>query len=138
MKSNVKLIEGMQFKATADSGHTVVMDAPPSVGGTNSGSKPSELVLMGLGGCTGMDVISILRKKKQDITGFEMNVTAEMPENFPRTFTDFHVEYIITGRDISEDAVKRAIDLSKDKYCLVGMTLAKASKMTYSYKVIQE
>ncbi len=138
MKSNVKLIKDMQFIATADSGHEVVMDAPPSAKGNNTGSKPSELILMGLGGCTGMDVISILRKKKQDITGFEMNVTAEVPEISPRTFTDFHIEYIVTGRDISEDAVKRAIDLSRDKYCLVGMTLAKASKMTYSYKVIQE
>ena len=138
MKSNVKLTEDMQFIATADSGHAVVMDAPASVGGKNTGTKPSELVLMGLGGCTGMDVISILRKKKQDVTGFEMNVTGETPESHPRTFTDIHVEYIITGRDISEDAVKRAIDLSKDKYCLVGMTLAKGSNMTYSYKVIQE
>ncbi len=138
MKSNVKLIEDMQFIATADSGHAVVMDAPASVGGKNTGAKPSELVLMGLGGCTGMDVISILRKKKQDVTGFEMNVTGDVPDISPRTFTDIHVEYIITGRDISEEAVKRAIDLSKDKYCLVGMTLAKASKMTYSYKIIQE
>ena len=138
MKSNVKLTGNMQFTASADSGHEIVMDAPTSVGGENSGPKPSELILMGLGGCTGMDVISILRKKKQEITGFEMNVTADIPENRPRTFTDFHIEYIFRGRDISEEAVKRAIDLSKDKYCLVGMTLAKASKMTYSFKVIQE
>ncbi len=138
MKSNVKLIKDMQFIATADSGHEVVMDAPISAEGNNTASKPSELVLMGLGGCTGMDVISILRKKKQDITGFEMNVIADVPENHPRTFTDFHVEYIITGRDISEDAVKRAIDLSRGKYCLVGMTLEKASKMTFSYKIIPE
>ena len=138
MKSNVKLIEDMQFIATADSGHAVVMDAPASVGGNNTGSKPSELVLKGLGGCTGMDVVSILKKKKQDVTGFEMNVTGDVPDIQPRTFTDIHVEYIITGRDISEEAVKRAIDLSKDKYCLVGLTLAKAVKMTHSYKIIQE
>ncbi len=138
MKSNVKLTGDMQFIATADSGHAVVMDAPPSVGGKNTGAKPSELVLMGLGGCTGMDVISILRKKKQEITGFEMNVTGETPENRPRTFTDFHVEYIFKGNNISEEAVKRAIDLSRDKYCLVGMTLAKAANITYSYKIIEE
>lgn len=84
-----------------------------------------------------MDVISILRKKKQDVTGFEMNVTGDVPESHPRTFTDIHIEYIITGRDISEDAVKRAIDLSRDKFCLVGMTLAKGSNMTFSYKIIQ-
>ena len=138
MKSNVKLIEDMQFIATADSGHAVVMDAPASVGGKNTAAKPSELVLMGLGGCTWMYVITILRKKKQDITGFEMNVTGEVPDIQPRTFTDIHVEYIITGRDISEEAVKRAIDLSREKYCLVGLTLAKGTNMTFSYKLIQE
>lgn len=138
MKSNVKFTDNMQFIATADSGHAVVMDAPASVGGKNTGAKPSELVLMGLGGCTGMDVISILKKKKQDVTGFEMNVTADVPDGHPRTFTDIHVEYIITGKDISEDAVKRAIDLSRDKYCLVGMTLARGTNMTHSYKIIQE
>ncbi len=138
MKSNVKFTGDMQFIATADSGHAVVMDAPKSVGGNNTGAKPSELVLMGLGGCTGMDVISILKKKKQDVTGFEMNVTGETPETHPRTFTDIHVEYIITGKNLSEDAVKRAIDLSREKYCLVGMTLGKGSNMTFSYKIIQE
>ncbi len=138
MKSNVKLAGDMQFIGTADSGHAVVMDAPASVGGKNTGAKPSELLLMGLGGCTGMDVISILRKKKQEVSGFEMNVTGETPENHPRTFTDIHVEYILTGKNLSEDAVKRAIDLSRDKYCLVGMTLGKAANMTYSFKIIEE
>lgn len=138
MKSNIKFTDNMQFIATADSGHAVVMDAPASVGGKNTAAKPSELVLMGLGGCTGMDVISILNKKKQDVTGFEMNVTADVPEEHPRTFTDIHVEYIIKGRDISEEAVKRAIDLSREKYCLVGMTLEKGTNMTFSYRIIQE
>lgn len=138
MKSRVKFVEDMQFIGTADSGHAVVMDAPASVGGKNTGTKPSELVLMGLGGCTGMDVVSILKKKKQDITNFEMNITGETPDNYPKSFTAIHVEYIITGRDISEDAVKRAIDLSREKYCLVGASLGKSAEMTYSYKVIQE
>ena len=138
MKTRVKFVEDMQFVGTADSGHAVVMDAPASVGGKNTGTKPSELLLMGLGGCTGMDVISILRKKKQDVTNFEMNVSGETPEGHPRSFTDIHIEYIVAGKNISEDAVKRAIELSQEKYCMVGNTIGKAAKITYSFKVIQE
>ncbi len=138
MKSTIKLVDNMQFVATADSGHAVVMDAPPSVGGSNSGSKPSELLLMAFGGCSGMDVMSILRKKKQDVTDFEMNVNGETPDHHPRSFTDIHIEYIITGRNISDDAVRRAIELSLEKYCMVGTTIGKAAKITHSYKVVQE
>ena len=100
MKCNVTLTGDMQFVATADSGHAVVMDAPPSVGGKNTGSKPSELLLTALGGCSGMDVISILRKKKQDISNFEMNVSGEMAEEHPRMFISMHIEYIVAGRTI--------------------------------------
>jgi len=138
MKSRIKLLENMQFIGTADSGHAVVMDAPPSSGGNNSGSKPSELLLMAFGGCSGMDVISILRKKKQDVTNFEINVNGETPESHPRSFTVIHIEYIVTGRNISEEAVQRAIELSLGKYCMVGLTIGKAAKITHSYKVIQE
>ena len=138
MKSKIKLVENMQFVGTADSGHGVIMDAPPSVGGSNTGSKPSELLLTAFGGCSGMDVISILRKKKQDVTDLEINVTGETAEGHPTLFTDMHIEYVVTGRAIEEDAVKRAIDLSLDKYCMVGNTLGKAAKITHSYKIVQE
>ena len=138
MKSRIKLVENMQFVGTGDSGHSVVMDGPPSVGGEDSGARPSELLLTGFGGCSGMDVISILRKKKQDVTNFEMNVDGTTAENHPRYFTDIHIEYVITGRDISEDAVKRSINLSLDKYCMVGTTIKKTANITYSYKIIQE
>jgi putative redox protein len=138
MKSTIKLVENMQFVGAADSGHAVVMDGPPSVGGNNTGSKPSELLLMAFGGCSGMDVMSILRKKKQDVTNFEINVNGEVPDKHPRSFTDIHIEYIVTGRNLSEEAVERAVNLSLDKYCMVGTTIGKAAKITRSYKVIQE
>jgi putative redox protein len=137
MKSRMKLVEDMQFVGTADSGHAVIMDAPPSVGGNNTGSKPSELLLMAFGGCSGMDVISILRKKKQDVTNFEINVNGETPDKHPRYFSDIHIEYVVTGRNISEEAVQRAIELSLGKYCMVGITIGKAAKITHSYKIIQ-
>ncbi len=138
MKSKIKFVENMQFVGTADSGHAVVMDAPQSVGGKNTGSKPSEILLMAFGGCSGMDVISILRKKKQDVGNFEINVSGETTESHPKMFTSMHIEYIVSGRDISEDAVKRAVELSLERYCMVGSTLSKAVKITHSYKVIQD
>ncbi|RJQ15027.1 MAG: osmotically inducible protein OsmC [Nitrospiraceae bacterium] len=136
--AKVVFVEGMQFIGTADSGHAVVMDGPSSVGGNNTGSKPSELLLMAFGGCSGMDVISILRKKKLAVTRFEMNVKGEMAKEHPHMYTSMHIEYVVTGKDIPEDAVKRAIDLSLEKYCSVGATLGKAAKITHSYKIVQE
>lgn len=138
MKSKVKFVENMQFVGTADSGHAVVMDAPPSVGGNNTGTKPSELLLTAFGGCSGMDVISILKKKKQNVSDLEINVSGEAAERHPRIFTDIHIEYVVAGKDLSEEAVKRSIELSLEKYCLVGSTLGKAAKITHSYRIKQE
>ncbi|UCD34454.1 MAG: OsmC family protein [Nitrospiraceae bacterium] len=138
MKSRIKLVENMQFVATADSGHAVLMDAPQSVGGNNSGAKPSELLLMAFGGCSGMDIISILRKKKQEVASFEVNVQGDTPEKHPRYFTNIHIEYVVTGRNISEDAVKKAIALSLNTYCMVGLTIGKAAKITHSYRIVDE
>lgn len=136
--ARVTLVEGMQFVGKADSGHAVVMDAPASVGGSDSASRPMELLLTAFGGCTGMDVISILRKKKQNVSRLEMNVKGEQAENHPHMYTAIHIEYVITGEEVSEDAVKRAIELSLEKYCSVGATLGKAAKITHSYKIIPE
>lgn len=137
-KAKVKFVSGMQFVGSADSGPALVMDAPPSVGGNSSGPKPMEFLLMALGGCTGMDVISILRKKKQDVTNFELNVEGETAKDHPKAYTSIHIEYILTGKDISDEAVKRAIELSLEKYCSVGATLGKAVKITNSYRVNRE
>jgi len=136
-KAKVTLVNGMQFVGAADSGHAVVMDAPASSSGGNTGSRPMELLLMAFGGCSGMDVISILRKKKQNVSKFETNVDGEMAEDYPHMYTALHIEYVVTGKNISEEAVKRAIELSLDKYCSVGATLGKAAKITHSYKIIQ-
>ncbi len=133
--AKVTLVDGMQFVGSADSGHAVVMDAAPAVGGNNTGPKPMELLLMAFGGCSGMDVISILRKKKQNVSRLELNVKGEQAKDHPHIYTAIHIEYVITGQDISEDALKRAIELSLEKYCSVGATLGRAAKITHSYKV---
>ncbi len=137
-KSKITFTDGMQFVGVADSGHAVVMDAPASVGGNNTGAKPMELLLMAFGGCSGMDVISILRKKKQNVSKLGINVEGEMAKDHPHMYTSMHIEYIATGKDIAEDAVKRAIELSLEKYCSVGATLGKAAKITRSYKMVLE
>jgi putative redox protein len=137
-KSRITLVEGMQFSGIAESGHEVMMDASLSVGGKDRGIRPSELIPVSFGGCSGMDVISILRKKKQEVTGFAMNVQGEQAPAHPHKFTSLHIEYEIKGRDISEEAVKRAIELSLDRYCSVGATLGMSAKITHSYRIVEE
>ena len=136
--AKVRLVGGMQFAGKADSGHEVVMDAPASVGGEDKGSRPIELLLISFGGCSGMDVISILRKKKQDVTDLEINVQGEQASDYPHKYTSIHIEYLIKGRDISEEAVKRSIELSLDKFCAVGATLGAGAEITHSYSIINE
>jgi putative redox protein len=137
-KAKVTLVSGMQFVGSSDSGHALVMDGPAASGGSNTGSRPMELLLMALGGCSGMDVISILRKKAQSVSRLEINVTGDMAQDHPHMYTSLGIEYVVTGKNVSEDAVKRAVELSLEKYCSVGATLGKAAKITHSYKIIQE
>jgi len=138
VKSKVTYTGGMQFVASADSGHAVVMDADAEVGGSNTGSRPMELLLMGIGGCSGMDIISILKKKKQQVTGLEANVSGTMADNYPHKYTEISIEFIVRGKAVSEEAVKRAVQLSMDKYCSVKATLEGSAKIAFSYKILEE
>jgi putative redox protein len=128
----------MQFVASADSGHAVVMDADADSGGNNTGSRPMELLLMGIGGCSGMDIISILRKKKQQVTGLDAHVSGTVADEYPHRYTEITLEYIVRGKELSQDAVKRAVQLSMDKYCSVKATLEGSAKITFSYRIIEE
>ena len=135
VKARVKLIEGMKFSASADSGHEVMMDGPSEHGGTDSAARPMELLLMGLGGCTAMDAISILRKKKQNVTGLEINLTGNRADEHPMRFEDVELEFVVKGNRVDEKAAKRAIELSMEKYCSVKFTIEKETNVTYTYKV---
>ena len=137
MKAKIKLVEGMQFVANADSGHAVVMDASEGVGGKDSGTRPMELLVLGLGGCTGMDVVSILRKMKQDVKGFEIEIDADRAKTYPKVYTRVHIVYKIWG-DISEDKLKKAIELSQDTYCSASAMFKKTAEVTYEYKILKE
>lgn len=138
IEAKVTLIEGMELKGEAISGHSVTMDAAEAHGGRNAGFRPMELILVGLGGCTGMDVLSILRKKKQNLTGFEVMVKGERSETHPKVYTEIKVEYIVKGKDISEEAVKKAILLSEEKYCSVEAMLRPTVRITSGYRIIAD
>ncbi len=132
-----RLLDGMQFAALAGSGHTVVLDAAEHGGGQGAGFVPMEMLLVGLAGCTGMDVISILRKKRQDVTGYEVHVHGERAEDHPMVFTDIIVEHIVTGHDVSPEAVARAIELSETKYCGAGAMLGKTAKLIHTFRIVE-
>lgn len=138
LEAKVTYVNGLQFLGEAASGHAIVMDADAGVGGRNTGVRPTELLLIGLGGCSGMDVVSILKKKKQEIKGVEIKIKGEKAENYPKKFTGIDIEFIVRGRNVSEDAVKRAVELSMEKYCSVKATLEGSAKVTWSYNIIEE
>ncbi len=137
VEAKATLVKNMEFSGIASSGHTLKMDAEATVGGNNAGFRPMELLLVGLGGCSGMDVISILRKKRQTVSGFEVNVKGERADSFPKIYKTVHIEYVVKGRGVEKEAVERAINLSLEKYCSVGATLAKAGTITHSYQIVE-
>ncbi len=135
--ARIKWVDGLQFVGESGTGHAIVMDGDTDVGGSNTGMRPMEMLLVGLGGCSGMDVASVLQKKKQIITDIEINVAGEKADSYPKKYTGIQIEFIITGKDLSEDAVKKAVDLSMQKYCSVKATLEGTATISYSYKVVE-
>jgi putative redox protein len=135
MKSEVRFIEGMSFAAVADSGHGVLMDTKTDVGGFDSAATPKELVLHALGGCTGMDVVSILRKMRVAPRSFRIVIEAEVEADPPRPFRSAHLDYRFEGEGLALDPLQRAVTLSQDKYCSVSHMLRKAFPITWSITV---
>jgi putative redox protein len=131
----LKQIEGPTFAVKGDSGHWVTMDVAETEGGMNAGSRPKELVLFALAGCTGVDVVNILKKKRVPLQGFEMFVTGEEAAEHPRAFTEIHVEYVFRGEGINPADVECAIELSTTKYCSVSAMLQTSVKLTHSYRI---
>jgi putative redox protein len=137
-KAFIKQVKGITFIGKTDTNHWVTMDGPEEFGGSNAGIRPKELLLIGLGGCTGSDVVSILTKKKINLAGFEMNISAEVAEEHPQVFTDINIEYVFYGKDLPVKDIERAIELSQTKYCSVTKMLEKAAKITHSYKILEK
>lgn len=126
------------FEAKNEKGLCVNFDAPAKYGGGDTAPTPMETVLACLAGCTSFDVVSILKKKRQEISGYSVETEAERNEEPPEVFTKIHIKYIVKGKNISKEAVERAIQLSYDKYCSVGAMLKKTAEITTSYEIIQE
>jgi putative redox protein len=131
----LKQIKGNSYAAKGDSGHWVIVDTKVEAGGSGGGSTPKELLLMALAGCTSMDVVSILKKKRSPVAGFECIVKGVEREEHPRIFTDIHIEYVLYGDGIKPEDIERAIELSTTKYCSVSAMLSSSSKISHSYRI---
>lgn len=139
MYAKIQWKDKVRFEAVADSGHVVSIDGPPDGGGENRGSRPMELVLMGLGGCASYDVISILDKSRQTVTDCVTHVTATRVDEIPQVFDTIHLKFVVTGIDLNENKVARAVALSADKYCSASRMLeAGGVRISHEYEIIQD
>ncbi len=138
MKSRVKWVENVCFMAESESGHALIMDGAPDIGGRNMGPRPMEMLLMGAGGCTSGDVIMILKKSRQDVTGCEVDITADRAGDHPKVFTNIHMHFTVRGRSLKPEVVDRAIKLSAEKYCSASIMLGKTAQMTHDFEIIEE
>jgi putative redox protein len=126
----------MSFVGESGSGHSVVMDGAPDAGGRNLGVRPMEMLLLGLGGCTAFDVMSILRKSRQQVFDCEVELEAERAEEVPKVFTRIHLHFIVSGKDLDQNRVARAVELSADKYCSASRMLEKTAAISHDFEVI--
>ena len=138
MQAQISWAGGVSFKTESGTGHTVIVDGPPALGGENLGARPMELMLMGLGGCTSFDVMTILKKTRQDVTDCVAQLTAERADAVPSVFTKIHVHFVVTGRNLKEKHVARAIKLSAEEYCSASIMLEKAGvEITHDYELVE-
>lgn len=133
----IKYVDGLQFVGESSSGHAVVIDGDIEIGGNDTGPRPGELLLIALGSCAAMGAVSILKKKQQVITGFEVRLKGIKEDEWPKRIKDIEIELTITGDNLSEEAVRRSLELSFEKYCTVKATLQTPPSINYSYRIIQ-
>jgi putative redox protein len=134
----VRWVDGLVFETQTESGHRGYLDSFPKEGQTSKGPTPMELLLVAVAGCTGMDIVDILRKKRLDIKGLEVQVTGTRAETYPMVYTELDVVYRVRGKDIPASAVEQAVKLSEEKYCSVGIMIGKAAKINSRYEIIAE
>ncbi len=137
MKTRVQWVENALFLAETGSGHTVAMDGAPEAGGRNLAARPMEMVLVGLGGCTAFDVVSILKKGRHNVSSCDVTIEAERSETVPKVFTKIHLHYRVSGQDLKAAAVERAVGLSAEKYCSVSMMLGKSAELTHDFEIVE-
>ncbi len=133
----IKWIDGMKFYAYGPSNHLIVMDSSPDVGGDDTASRPMEVFLFSLGGCTGMDAISILRKMKQKVTDFWIDIESERASEHPKVYTKVRLAYYFKGKGLNSKMVEKAVKLSQDKYCSISEMIRKTAKLEYEIKILE-
>ena len=136
MKARIKWLEGAAFVGESGSGHSVVMDGPPDNGGRDMGIRPMEMLLIGMGGCTAFDVMLILGKARQPVTDCVVEIDAQRAEQVPKVFTRIHVHFIVSGNDLSEKQVERAVRLSAEKYCSASIMLGKVADISHDFEIV--
>jgi putative redox protein len=138
LTATVELLDTLAFQATTGSGHELMLDAALDVGGSERGPRPMEMLLVGLGGCTGMDVISILRKMRQEVTAYEIRLRGQRAADHPKVFTGIQVEHVVRGCGLSPEAVRRAVELSATRYCSAAAMLGKAARIEETFRIVDD
>ena len=139
MKATVKWVDNATFLGESGSGHSVVMDGPESLGGRNMGIRPMEMLLIGMGGCASFDVMSILKKSRQSVTSCHAELAAERADAVPAVFTAINIHFVVKGHELKEKQVKRAVELSAEKYCSASIMLGKGGvEISHSFEIQME
>lgn len=138
MRSTVQWLENVAFEAKSESGHSVIMDGAPAYGGENRGSRPMELILMGLGGCASFDIVTILKKARQDISDVQCQLEAQRADEVPAVFTKIHLHFVIKGTALKEKQVAKAVELSAEKYCSASKMLSSGGvEITHDFEIVE-
>ena len=137
MNLSVNWVDGMLMVGKSHSGHSITMDGPIEIGGENLGVRPMEMLLLGVAGCTMIDVVTTLKKMRQNLTHCETKISAERADEHPKVFTDIHIHFIVQGKDLDSKKVDKAITLSAEKYCSASIMLGKTANITHDFKVIE-
>jgi putative redox protein len=137
MHAEINWQGNVRFDAETDSGHTITMDGAPKHGGNNEGARPMELLLLGMGGCTGFDVVTILKKARAELDSLTIKLDAERAEETPAVFTKIHVHFVLTGSGLKKELVDRAITLSAEKYCSASIMLGQTADITHSFEIAE-
>ena len=135
MNTTVRLIDGMMMVGESASGHAVVMDGPENLGGKNLGIRPMEMLLLGMGGCTTIDVMSMLKKMREEVRDCRAEISAERADDHPKVFTKIHIHFVVEGVNLDEKKVGKAIGLSADKYCSASIMLGKTAAVTHDFEI---
>ena len=137
MNLSVNWVDGMLMVGKSHSGHSITMDGPIEIGGENLGVRPMEMLLLGVAGCTMIDVVTTLQKMRQDLSRCETRISAERAKEHPKVFTDIHIQFIVKGKDLDSKKVDKAITLSAEKYCSASIMLGKTAKITHDFEVLE-